>query len=98
MQLLKDREVEPELVLYLKDPPAEAALRDLARKMGLRPQGFIRRNEAIFKELGLGTRLEDDEALFQAMSAHPKLIERPIAVQGERAVLGRPPERILELL
>jgi arsenate reductase len=90
--------VEPELVEYLKDPPDEATLRDLARKLGLRPKEFIRRGEKEYKTLGLKDKLEDDDALFQAIAAHPRLLERPIGVKGNTAVLGRPPERILELL
>ena len=66
--------------------------------MGLRPNQFIRKREAEFKELGLKDKLDDDNELFRQMAAHPKLIERPIAVKGSSAILGRPPERTLELL
>ncbi len=98
MQILKDQGVDPQLIHYLKTPPDLDTLKDISRKLGLEPKHFIRRNEAVFKELRLKERLDDSEALLQAMASHPRLIERPIAVKGERAVLGRPPERVLELL
>lgn len=98
MQILRDHGVEPELIRYLDDPPDEATLRELATKMGLPPREFIRKNEAVFKELGLKNKLDDPDELFRQMLAHPRLIERPIIVKGNRAVLGRPPERALEVL
>jgi arsenate reductase len=98
LQFLRDHGIEPDIVDYLKNPPSVATLKDLAQKMGKRPRDFIRRQEAEFKALGLKSRLEDDEALFEAMATHPKLIERPIVVKGSRAVLGRPAEAIAELL
>lgn len=98
MQILRNHGVEPELILYLDDPPDENTLRDLSRMMGLPPKGFIRKNEAVYKELGLKDKLDDPDELFRQMAAHPRLIERPIIVRGDRAVLGRPPERALELV
>ena len=98
MQLLKDNGVEPKLIKYLDEPPSEEELRKLAEMMGRRPNQFIRKREAEFKELGLKDKLDDDNELFRQMAAHPKLIERPIAVKGSSAILGRPPERTLELL
>ena len=98
MQLLKDNGFEPKLIKYLDEPPSEEELRKLAKMMGLRPNQFIRKREAEFKELGLKDKLDDDNELFRQMAAHPKLIERPIAVKGSSAILGRPPERTLELL
>ena len=73
-------------------------LRSLAEMMGLRPNQFIRKGEAEFKALNLKGSFEDDGILFSTMAKHPKLMERPIAVGNQRAVLGRPPEKVLELL
>ena len=98
MKILRDKGVEPQIVEYLKMPPDATTLKALALMMGLRPKEFIRRREADYKELSLKDKLEDDDELFHQMAAHPKLIERPIAVRGDRAVLGRPPDRVLELL
>jgi arsenate reductase len=98
VKLLKDRGIEPNLIKYLDEPPTEKELRKLAKMMGLRPNQFIRKRESEYNEFGLKDKLEDDDELFQQMAAHPRLIERPIAVKGSFAILGRPTERVLELL
>ncbi len=98
MQLLRDHGVEPVIIEYLKNPPDEATLRSLANMMGLKPSQFIRKGEADFKMLKLKEQLDNDDMLFNAIKNYPKLMERPIAVAGKRACLGRPPEKVLELL
>ena len=98
MQLLRDHGVEPEIIEYLKNPPDEGTLRSLANMMGLKPSQFIRKGEADFKILALIEQLNNDAILFNAMANYPKLMERPIAIAGKQACLGRPPEKILELL
>ena len=87
-----------EIIDYMKAPPSPEELKMLANKMGIRAKEFIRSRESVFKELNLNTHLENDDELFQNMSKHPRLIERPIVVWGEKAVLGRPPEKIKEFL
>ena len=64
----------------------------------MRPMEFIRKAEMDFKNNDLKNKLEDDKAMFEAMNQYPKILERPIVVKGDRAVLGRPPENILKLL
>jgi arsenate reductase len=98
VQLLKDNDIEPEIVEYLKHPLSENELKSLADRMGLRPKDFIRKGEKDFKDLGLKDKLEDDNALLNAMADYPKLMERPIAVKGSKAVLGRPPDHILSII
>ena len=98
MQILNDLAVDYEIIDYLNNPPTVDELQSLAIKMGLKAREFIRVKEAVFKELDLQPHLDDDTFMFQKMSENPKLIERPIAVKGDRAVLGRPPERIREFL
>jgi len=98
VQILNDLNVEYEIVDYLNNPPSADELQSLAIKMGLKAREFIRVKEAVFKELDLQPHLDDDTFMFQKMSEYPKLIERPIVVKGDRAVLGRPPERIREFL
>ena len=98
MQILNDLIVEYEIVDYLNNPPSAVELESLAKKMGVKARDFIRTKEAVFKELNLQPHLDDDTFMFQKMSEYPKLIERPIVVKGDRAVLGRPPERIREFL
>ncbi len=91
MQLLRGHGVEPDIIEYLKYPPDEETLRSLAEMLGFKPSQFIRRGEADFKALSLKEQMNNDDVLF-------KLIERPIAVAGRRASLGRPPENVLNLL
>jgi arsenate reductase len=98
LELLRGRGVEPEVIEYLKAPPDEATLARLLGQLGLRPRDLIRAKEPEYQALGLDDPSLDDATLVRAMVEHPKLIERPIVVQGKRAVLGRPPEKVLELL
>ncbi len=73
-------------------------LKDLSAKLGKDPDEFVRKGDKDFKENNLKNVLDDNEALFAAMAKFPKIMERPIVVKGEKAVLGRPPENVLELL
>ncbi len=94
LELLRERGIEPEVVAYLETPPDEAELRRILALLGVGPRALLRRVEA--KEAGLGDL--DDDALIRAMVAHPAVIERPVVVSGGKAVVGRPPEKVLEIL
>lgn len=98
LQLLQDNGVEPEVVLYLDTPPDANTLSDLLKKLGIGARDLLRTGEAAYKELQLKNMELTDAQLVEAMVAHPKLIQRPIVVHDDRAVLGRPPENALELL
>jgi arsenate reductase len=98
LELLQGRGLSPSIVLYLETPPDAAQLRDLLSKLGISARQLLRSGEDDYKTLNLADPSLDDNALIAAMAAHPKLIERPILVVGDRAVIGRPPENILELL
>ncbi|MDQ1404044.1 MAG: hypothetical protein QOG03_2360 [Actinomycetota bacterium] len=95
--LLDERGQSCELVPYLQDGPTAAEIRRVAGLLGLESvRGMMRAGESIYADLGLATA--DDDTLVAAMVEHPILIERPIIIKGDRAVIGRPPERLLELL
>jgi arsenate reductase len=98
VQILNDSNVEYEIVDYLNNPPSVDELQSLAIKMGVKARDFIRTREAIFKELNLQSHMDDENFMFQKMSENPKLIERPIIVKGDKAVLGRPPEIVEEFI
>ena len=98
MQLLKENGIEPKIIEYLKTPLGISELKDLSKMMGLRPKEFVRRNEKEFKDNDLIQFLDNDSVLFQAMANYPKIMERPIIVRGNKAVIGRPPENGLTLL
>ena len=83
---------------YIEAPLSVLELKGLGNMLGLRPKDFIRKGEQEFKDLNLSEKLDDDNALFDAISKHPKLMERPIVVNGNRARIGRPPEQILEII
>ena len=97
LAIITDAGVEPEVVEYLKTPPTAAELKAILKKLGLAPLQVIRKGEKIFKEEYKGKELSDDEWI-AVMAANPILIERPIVVAGNKAVLGRPPENVNELL
>mgnify|MGYP000221092534 CR=1 FL=1 len=97
LALLQEHGVEPEVVLYLETSPQEGEIRQLLSKLDKSAAEIVRKGEEQYKSGGLTTASSDDE-LITAMALHPRLIERPIVVRGDRAVLGRPPENVLELL
>jgi arsenate reductase len=90
--------VDFEKVNYYIKPLTEKKLRELLKKMKLKPRDLLRTSEAVYKELGLGKRELSDDELIALMIEHPDLIQRPIVERGPRAVLGRPVENIKELL
>jgi arsenate reductase len=90
--------VEPEIELYLESPLDAQAITDLLDKLRIGAAQLVRRSEQDFKDNNLGRADITEDELIAAMVKYPKLIERPIVVSGDRAVLGRPPENILELL
>lgn len=97
LALLEARGIQPRIVLYLQTPPTAGQIKALLGKLGMGAAQLVRRGEDEYRARGLGSDSSVAE-LVAAMAACPQLIERPIVVRGERAVLARPPERVLELL
>lgn len=97
LELLRGRGIEPRIVEYLKTPPDAAELAAIVKRLDMQPERLLRKGEAVYQS-EYGGRPLDAAACIAAMARHPILIERPIAVRGERAVLGRPPENVLALL
>ena len=97
LALLEEKGVTPDIVLYLETQPSKEEIAGLLEKLGMTAQQVVRRGEEAYKASGL-SQASSDEDVLTAMSQHPKLIERPIVVKGGRAVLGRPPENVLELI
>ncbi len=98
LALLQERGIEPEIVLYLDTPPNEQTLKSLLQKLGISARQLLRKGEDAFKENNLADKDLSEDQLISAMVAHPKLIERPIVVNGDKAALGRPPEQVLDIL
>lgn len=86
-----------EVIKYLEDIPTKAELKEVISLLNISSEKLVRKNEAIWKELFKGKSLTN-EAIVDAMIAHPKLIERPIVINGNKAIIGRPPECIIEIL
>ena len=97
LQILRDNGIEAEIIEYLKDVPTETELKEVLNQLNLNAVDILRKGEAIFKENYKGKELSNDEWI-QAMVKYPKLIERPIVTKGNKAVLGRPPEKVLDLI
>lgn len=98
LQLLQSRGITPDIIDYLAHPPTADELRQLLGLLGLPARSLLRSKEEAYQTLGLADPALDDEALIAAMVAHPRLIERPIAVTDTAAAIGRPPENLLQLL
>ena len=98
MSLLEQSGVEFTKVEYLKNPLNRNEILSLSNKLGMAPSGFVRKNEASYKENNFGEILNDDAAMAEAIEKFPKIMERPIAVKGAKAVIGRPPENVLTLI
>lgn len=97
LALIQKAGISPEIIDYLVDVPTEAELKELIEVLGIKPYDLLRKGEADFKDNFKGKDLSDDEWI-AAMVKFPKLIERPIVVKQKKAVLGRPPENVKELL
>ncbi len=97
LAMLEERGIEPEVVEYLKTPPTRAELKALLAKLGLKPAQVVRTGEELYKEKYRGRELTDEQWL-DALVENPVLLERPIVVKGGRAVIGRPPEKVLEIV
>lgn len=96
-QLLREHGVDPQVVRYLDDPPDRDELERVLALLGTDdPREMMRTKEAVYSELGLADA--DRDRLLDAMVEHPVLIERPVVIRGDHAVIARPPERLLELL
>lgn len=98
LDLLEARGLAPQVVRYLETPLDAAALQALLGKLGIGARQLLRTGEDEYKSLGLADSGLSEQHLIAAMASHPKLIERPVLVNGDKAVIGRPTEKLLEIL
>ena len=98
LELLNEKGINPDIVLYLETPPSEKQLELILKKLNFKARDLLRKGEAEFKEQNLSDQSKSEQDLIRAMIEFPKLIERPIVIYGERAIIGRPPENVLELI
>ena len=97
LELLQSRGIEPKIIEYLKTPPTAKELKAIVAKLGIKPEDLVRKGEEVYKKKFAGKTLTDTQWI-EALAANPILIERPIVVCGDKAVIGRPPENVLKLV
>jgi len=98
LALLETRGLEPQVVEYLRAPPSADTLKGLARKLGVSARELVRTGEDEFKQLNFNLAGASEDAIIDLVATHPRLLQRPIVEIGDAARIGRPPERVLELL
>lgn len=97
LDILNEKTSDIEIIDYQVNPPSREELKEILEMLGVKPLDIVRKGESIFKENFKGKTLTDEEWI-DAMIAFPKLIERPIVVNGNKAVIGRPPENVLNII
>ena len=97
LSIMNGNNANIKIIEYLADPPTAGELKDISIKLAISPMNLIRKQESEFTELGLNRYNGSDSELCKIMSKNPKLIERPIVVKGNNAIIGRPPENVMEL-
>ena len=98
LDLLRSNNIEPQIILYLNDPPTDKEIAGLLKKLNISARDLLRKNEEAYKINGLSDKSISENDLISIMRTFPKLIERPIVVKGNTAVLGRPPENVNKLI
>lgn len=98
LELIRQQGIEPTIIEYLKTPPSAAELKEILRILGKSPSDLMRKKEAAYLEAGLDDETLSEDEQIAAMVAHPKVIERPIVISDGKAVIGRPPESVLDVL
>ena len=98
LQLLTDNNQDIDVIEYLKTPPTEKELTQIISMLGIKPRALLRKGEAEYKEAGLANKELTDKQIIHAMVSYPKLIERPIVIKDGKAMIGRPPESVLDIL
>ena len=98
LTLLQTQGCAPDVVLYIETPPTAKQLKELLATLSISARQLLRKTEDAYKALNLGDEKLTEAALIKAMIANPKLIERPIFINGDKAVIGRPPETVLSIL
>lgn len=98
LKLLREHQIEPEVIEYLKTPASQNELKEILTKLILSPRDLLRTKEKEYKAAGMDDLKLTDEQLLDLMVANPKVIERPIVVTATQAVIGRPPENVLDIV
>ena len=98
LKLLEEKNISPQVYLYLEEKPNAKMIDDILLKLDLSARELLRKSEDAYKDMNLKDKSLNDQELIKAMVNEPKLIQRPIVIKGNQARLGRPPEQVLEIL
>lgn len=98
LALLEENDINPEVIYYLENPPTPEEMKSLLSKLGMNLDDVIRHGEPEYEELGLGDSSLSQAIKLDLVCKHPRLIQRPIIVKGDTAIIGRPPEKVLSLI
>ncbi len=98
LQIIEDKGLDVKVVEYLKTPPTKKELSEIIQNLGITPRQLLRKGEEAYKSMGLDDPKISDSKIISHMLDEPKLIERPIVVKGAKAILGRPPENVLDII
>ena len=98
LQILDERQIEPEIIDYLEDPPTPEELTRIIELLGLTARDLLRTTEPVYRDAELDDDSLTDEEIIEAICEYPALLQRPIVVAGNRAVIGRPPSKVLEII
>ena len=98
LQIIQDNQVDAEIVEYLEDPPGPEELKRIVGLLGITPRDLLRTTEQVYQDADLDDDSLSDDDIIEAICEYPALLQRPIVVRGERAVIGRPPARVLEII
>lgn len=98
LALLEENDVTPEIIYYLETPPSIETLKSLLGKLGMKLHDIIRRDEDDYDELGFDDETLSEEIVLDLLQKHPHLLQRPIVVKGDKAIIARPPEAVLGLI
>ena len=98
LQLITDHQIEPEIIDYLEEPPSPEELKRIISLLGLTARDLLRTTEPVYKDADLDDDSLSDDEIIEAICEYPALLQRPIVIGGERAVIGRPPVKVLELI
>jgi arsenate reductase len=98
LEMIQAKGITPTIIKYLETPPDKQQLTDILGKLGLQAEQIVRKGEALFKELELADKTLSNEEWIDVLAKHPQLIERPIVVNGNKAAIGRPIEKVIDIL
>lgn len=98
LEMLQAKGINPTIISYLDTPPSKQELNDILNKLGLQAEQIVRKGEALFTELGLQGKSFTNNEWIELLADNPQLIERPIVVSGNKAAIGRPIERVIDIL